>query len=382
MEIKNLKKAAKRILQAIKDKENIIIYGDADLDGVSSVIILKESIKTLGGEISALYFPDRETEGYGITETGLKFLGNKAPALLIAIDCGISNFKEVVLAKKLGFEVIIVDHHEILDKLPRARIIVDPKQKGDKTSFKKLAAVGLAFKLSLVLLKDKMTAALRNNFLELVAIATIADSMPREGENEIFIEEGLSSLAKTWRPGLKAFLENREIKEYPHLPQKISKMISILNVRDVKIRLPAAFRLLASIDYNSAKKLVVELLEKNKIKKEKMSVIQAEIEDRITKKAEPFVFEVDPDFELNLLGAVASYLCQKYGKPVFLGKKMGKIIHGSIRSPSSINVVDLMHHCQKLLLTYGGHPQAAGFRLKSENLDKFKSCLTKQLTNR
>jgi len=121
MEIKNLKKAANRIQKAIKEKERIILYGDADLDGVTTTILLKEAIKNLGGEIASIYFPDREKDGYGITKNGLHSLKEIAPALLITLDLGITNFEEILLAKKLGFEVIIIDHHEILDKLPQAK---------------------------------------------------------------------------------------------------------------------------------------------------------------------------------------------------------------------------------------------------------------------
>lgn len=147
MEIKNLKKVADRIKKAIKNKERIILYGDADLDGSSSVIILQESIKNLGGQVAAVYFPDREIEGYGISKDGLEYLKRFSPALLITLDCGISNIKEVSLAKKMGFSVIIIDHHEILDKIPKAEIVVDPKQKGDR-SFKGFANAGLTFRLS------------------------------------------------------------------------------------------------------------------------------------------------------------------------------------------------------------------------------------------
>src|SRR3989338_7948504 len=113
-EIKNLKKAAERIKKAVKNKERIIIYADADLDGITSAIILKEALKSLGAEISAVYFPDRGTEGYGLTEKGLSCLKKYSPALMIILDCGISNFKEIKTAKKLGFKTIIVDHHEVL----------------------------------------------------------------------------------------------------------------------------------------------------------------------------------------------------------------------------------------------------------------------------
>ena len=203
--IKNLRKAAQRILRAIKNEERIILYGDADLDGTTSVIILKESIQSLGGKVFAVYFPDREKEGYGITKTGLNFLRKYSPALLIALDCGIGNFKEIKLAKKLGFEVILIEHHEIIDKLPQASIVVDPKQKGDRYPFKGLASAGITFKLSELLFNKKMTTTLKRTFLELVALATIADMMPRQSENKVFIEEGLSTLNNSLRPGINIF---------------------------------------------------------------------------------------------------------------------------------------------------------------------------------
>ena len=182
-EIKNIKKAAERIKKAIKKKERIIIYGDADMDGASSVIILKECIMSLGGEVSAVYFPDRETEGYGINKNALDYLKKYAPALFITVDLGIGNFEEVKLAKRLGFEVMIVDHHEVLKKLPSASIIVNPKRKDDKYPFKEFAAAGVVFKLAEALMDKKMTPVLRNNFLELAGLATVADMMIEEEDN-------------------------------------------------------------------------------------------------------------------------------------------------------------------------------------------------------
>jgi single-stranded-DNA-specific exonuclease len=242
MEIKNLDKVAKRILKAIKNEEKIILYGDADLDGVSSVILLKESIENLNGKISAIYFPDREVEGYGISKKSLEILKEFSPALFIVLDCGISNFEEIELAKKLGFEVIIIDHHEILDNLPKAEIIVDPKQPGDDYPFKELATVGIVFKLSQILLKDKMTEILKRNFLELVALATLADMMPQVKENKTLIEEGLISLENSWRPGIMVFLKEDSLQRY-NISKKVSKIISFLNVRNIEngLQLLSAF---------------------------------------------------------------------------------------------------------------------------------------------
>jgi len=379
MEIKNLKKAAARILKAIKNKEKIILYGDADLDGAVALIILKETIKNLNGEIANIYFPDRETEGYGISEIGLNSLKKFSPAILVALDCGIGNFKEVKLAKKLGFEIIIIDHHEVLDRLPGAEIIVDPKQKGDKYPFKSFATAGICFKLSELLLKRGPTENLRKNFLEMTALATIADMMPREGENQVFIEEGLKSIDRSWRPGIQALLENDHFKNYFNLNQKVSKIISLLNIRDVENNLPASFRVLTATSSAEAKEIVNRLMEKSELRKEKISEIVETIEREISQKPEPIIFEGDSGWELALISPVASILCQRYQKPTFIFKKLEKESQGTVRVPSGLNSVTLMKKCAKGLITYGGHPLASGFRIKNENLEEFKECLMNHL---
>jgi len=381
VEIKNLKKAASRILKATKFKEKIILYGDADLDGVASVIILKETIKNLDGEISELYFPDREMEGYGISETGLTHLKNFAPALLIALDCGIGNFKEVKMAKNLGFEVLIIDHHEVLDKLPEAKIIVDPKQKGDRYPFKELATAGIAFKLSELILKNRLTENLKQNFLELAAIATIADMMPREDENQIFIEEGLKSIENSWRPGIRAIFEEKAFDHYSNLNQKVSKMISILNVRDVENNFPASFRLLTSPGLEESKKIISRLIEKSEIRKQKIEEITREVEERIQKGDRPITFEGNSSWDFTLISSVASIICQRYQKPTFIYKILRDESQGTVRVPAGIDSVALMKKCSKYLLTYGGHPLASGFRIKNANLEKFKKCLIENYTN-
>ncbi len=378
-EIKNLKKAANRILKAIKNKERIILYGDSDLDGVSAVIIQKETIQSLGGKISLICFPDRETEGHGLTETSLKRFKKLSPALLITLDLGVGNFREIKLAKKMGFDIIVVDHHIVLDKIPDDAIVVDPKQKQDKYPFKEFAAVGLSFKLSELLLKDKITKELRKNFLELVALATIADMMPKEDENEIMIAEGLSTIENSWRPGIKAFFETQEIMAFPTLNQKISKIISILNVRDVKNGLPASFRLLNFSSMREARQFIEKLLEKSQIRKEKIKDIVEEVEQRIFGKIEPIVFEGSSDWGFDLISSVASIICREYKKPVFIYKKLAKETQGTVRSTKEIDSVALMKKCKKELLTFGGHPPASGFRIKNENLEKFKECLIRHL---
>jgi len=378
MEIKNLKRASERIKKAVKNKEKIILYGDADLDGVSSVIILEETIKNLGGEVSAIYFPDRETEGYGISESGLNFLKKLSPALLIALDCGIGNFSEVKLAKKLGFKVIIIDHHEMLDGLPEAEIIVDPKQKGDNYPFKGLAATGIIFKLSQLILKNRMKDSLRENFLELTALATIADMMPKENENEIFIEEGLESLKRSWRPGIQALFNTEPFRSYSNINQMVSKIISILNIRDIKNDLPANFRILTTISADEVKEIITELLAKSELRKKKIEEITAGIEKKIQElEDESIIFEGSANWDIALIGPIASIISQKYQKPTFIFKILDRESQGTVRTPSGVDSVALMKKCKDLLLTYGGHAAASGFRIKNENLENFKKCLIK-----
>ena len=396
-EIKNLKKAANRIKKAIRNNERIILYGDADLDGVASVIILKETLKNLDSGEIAIYFPDREIEGYGITKDGLNSLTKFAPALLIAFDLGIGNFREVKLARKLGLEVVIIDHHEVLDKLPEAEIIVDPKQKGDRYPFKGLATAGIVFKLSEILLAERMTENLRKSFLELAALATIADMMPQDNDNKIFIEAGLSSLENSWRPGLKVFsrivdetaavspprrcARVNETKNYRNNKELSQKIISALNVTDFqKNHLNETYLLLTLSSFEEAEILAKNLIEKSYQRQEKIREITREAEERVLKKiSDTIVFEGDELWPLTLSGAVASRICRLYKKPTFIFNKQNSESVGAVRTPSEINSVALMKKCKKYLINYGGHPQASGFRIKNENLEKFKNCLIKNL---
>ena len=205
--IKNIEKAAERIKKAVQNNERIILYGDSDLDGISSVVLLEEAIKNLGGKIDCAYFPDREKNGYGINTHALELLKDRAPALFVTLDLGIGNVKEVEMANKMGFEVIIVDHHETLDGVPEASIIVDPKQPDDPYTFKGLANVGVTYNLCFEMLGDKVSESLKNSFAELAALGTIADMVPQVEQNKKIIERGLDSLRNSFRPGIRVFFE-------------------------------------------------------------------------------------------------------------------------------------------------------------------------------
>ena len=381
MEIKNLDKAALRLKEAVKNGERIILYGDADLDGSCSAIIMQETLKTLGGNVVRVYFPDRENDGYGITLKALEELKTFSPALLCAMDLGISNFKEIAKAKKLGFDVLVVDHHVVLDKLPDADIIVDPKQEGDTYPFKEFAACGLTFKLAEEILGDDMSLAMRSSLVELAAIGTIADMMAREQDNVEIIKEGLESLESSWRPGVRAFFNLQELKNFPNLESKLQKMISILNVRDVEDGYPASFRILSSDSEREVTAVAERLMEVHEARRQQRDMLLARVRrDIVDKKDVPIVFEGGEDFDYILLGALASIIAQEEKKPTFMYRKMNGECVGSVRAPSGMDTVEAMKHCKEHTITYGGHPQASGFRVKIENIEKFRDCLIEYFT--
>ncbi len=375
VEIKNIRKAAERILKAVKKKEKIIIYGDADMDGISAVIILEEAIRNLSGKVAAVYFPDREIEGYGLNEDALNFLKNQLPALLILLDCGISNLNEVKIAKNLGFEVMIVDHHKPLHKLPQASIIVNPKQKGDQYPFKEFAAAGVVFKLIEELFAGKMTISLRNNFLELVALATIADMMPQTDDNLEIVRDGLQALNNTSRPALQAFWEiDPVIKD--NINQFAQKIILACHAGNGKSHSNEAYLLLTSKSIKEAESRARYLLDKAYDRRLQIKEIVEKIEERVLRQIkEIIIFEGEDWWPVLMLGPAASKICQNYNKPVFLYNQKDGVCQGAVRTPKGVDGVKAMMKCGKLLETYGGHPQAAGFRIKERDLDKFKTCL-------
>ncbi|MGA2417715.1 MAG: DHH family phosphoesterase [Candidatus Staskawiczbacteria bacterium] len=380
--IKNIEKAAERIKKAVQNKERIILYGDSDLDGISSVVILEEAIKCLGGKIDCAFFPDRENDGYGINVRALEMLKDRAPALFITLDLGIGNIKEVDTANKMGFEVIIIDHHETLFGVPEAAIIVDPKQDDDDYPFKGLANVGVTYNLCMELLGKDISENLKNSFLELAALGTIADMVPQVQQNQEIIEHGLRSLKNTFRPALRAFLDilgNGEVFGAPS-GSSLPKIISALNAAESVNFENESYQLLTCSDKQKCKEIAQMLLNKNLNKQMQVKNIVQEIERRLSQKdlegnPSAIIFEGDPSWHLTLAGSVASIICNKYEKPAFIFKKMDKESCGSVRNPKNTNSVDAMKTCRDFLITYGGHANASGFRIKNENLSKFENCL-------
>jgi len=378
MKIKNIEKAAERIRKATENKEQIIIFADSDLDGTASAVVLKEAIDNLLGRNhlkTAVFFPKRREEGYGLNEKALEAIVSqfKEGGLLVTLDCGITNFEEIKKAEKSGFSVIVVDHHQPIGGLPEADIIVDPKQEKEEHVFKEYANAGITFKLAEEILKGEMPSLLRESFLELTALATISDMMPETEENKEFIIEGLANIENSERPALRALFSFVNIKDFNSKRDWISKVNSVLNSSKMDGRIMAVYSFLIESDPNKARAMAEELLEDSDQKHREISVLV----DEITRKSlnGSLIFEGSPDWNIEYLGAVASRLCNRFEKPIFLHQRYEEFSRGTVRTPKGVDAIKAMESCKELLRTFGGHPPAAGFTVKNENLEKFKKCL-------
>jgi single-stranded-DNA-specific exonuclease len=381
MEIKNLKKAAQRIFKALNQKEKIILYGDSDPDGVGSVILLKETLEKLAKNFLnspleiIVYFPDRIKEGYGLNETALKFLSQFSPALFITLDLGIGNVKEVELAKKLGFEVIIIDHHEPLLELPKAEIIVDPKQKDDKYPFKNFSCTALVYKLVKLLHNLGGIAWESERFLELVLLATLYDQMPIVEENEKLVKEGILAFNYSKRVSLNVL---KKLTNFQGSLEEVKKKIlpPLSAATTTPDHLQEAYIFLTEESSVKAEELGKNLIEKNRKRNEEIKKVFQEVEARVAFfREDPIIFEGSSNWSVMVLGPVASKIAQKYQKPTFLFEKGEKESRGAVRMPEGFDAVKAMINCSNLLITFGGHPLAAGFKIKNENLESFRECL-------
>ncbi|MDD4661963.1 MAG: DHH family phosphoesterase [Candidatus Pacebacteria bacterium] len=382
--IRNIEKAALRIKEAVLKEEQIFIYGDSDMDGVTSVVILEEAINNLASlnrkKIPKIVvaFPDRNNEGYGLNKKALTFLnkkkGNKK-VLLITLDCGITNVSEVKEANKMGFEVMIVDHHKVLEEIPEAKIIVDPKHPLDKSYFKEYANAGLTFKLVEELLEDKMSSYLKSDFIELVMLATIADMMVEEEENQKWIYEGLANLENTQRPAILACV--KVLDPVSSKRELVGKIISIFNTIKMEDHKIITYDFIKSNNSEKAEDIARELLMDSEERQAEIRALTENLKEELKSSQLNIVFEGSKNYRPDYLGAVASRLVGYFNKPVFIYSQKKNLSRGTVRVPKGIDAVKAMSSCKDILVVYGGHAPAAGFTIKNDKLEEFKERLIK-----
>ncbi len=383
--MKDMEKAVKRIHDAIEKKEKIIIFSDYDADGIPGAVIMHDFFKKIGFDFFENYIPHRVLEGFGLNEQAIDEFAGKKVNLIITIDCGIADVKEAKKIKKLGIDLIIIDHHlptlvKNKEKLPDAVAIINPKQSKCGYPDKNLCATGVVFKFVQAFLKKhaekfNIKVGWEKWLLDMVAIATISDMVPLIGENRIFARYGLKVLRKSPRPGLQKLFSLLRIDQKNVSEDDISFMISPrINAASRMGEPEDAFLLLSTSDETEADKYARHL---DKINKERKGVVAAMVKEikkywkeRDSEKKRKVLVAGNPDWKPSLLGLVASSLMDEHNGPVFLwGREEGKTLKGSCRSDGCVDIVAMMRESSNVFSEYGGHAASGGFTVHFDKVD-------------
>ena len=405
----DMENAILRIAKAIQNNEKITIYGDYDVDGVTSVATLYLYLKNLGADVS-YYIPNRATDGYGVTSAALDLLKCAGTQLIITVDTGITASEEVEYAKSLGMEFVITDHHECHGEIPNAVAVINPHRPDCPYPFKELAGVGVVFKLLCAYEerrsgKSRIQAASRifDEYSDLVAIGTIADVMPIHEENRIIVSRGLRIIDTKRRTGIAALMEAATVQKNENVRQdrrkKQVKVSSSYIGFTLAPRINAAGRIRSATravelfltdNYEEAYMIAQELCEANRDRQSEENQIIRDAFEKIEAHGdldENPVIVLDADnWHHGVIGIVASRITEKYCRPSILVSfegGMGKtpsnddVGKGSGRSIKGLNLVEALAHCQKTLVKFGGHELAAGLSVTRGNLGLFKEMVNK-----
>ena len=384
-ELPDMTAAVDRILAAISKHERIVIYGDYDVDGVTSSALLLRVLRAAGATVEN-FLPHRMDEGYGLSRDGIvRCLKEHQPQLLIAVDCGTSSVHEIADLKKHGVDTIVLDHHEPPEKLPECVALVNPKRTSERlrsdASPEPLASVGVVFKLAHALFKRERrlteTIDLREH-LDLVAVGTVADIVPLTGENRILVKAGLERLPRTQKVGLRALMDIADVPEVVapyHIGFRIGPRLNAAGrLGDAR----AALELLLTDDRGRAAELAKLLNDHNaerrrveeRIAEEALEMARAIADDRVLVLAKE-------GWHVGVIGIVASRVLQEFYRPtVIIGIDNG-IGKGSCRSVSGFSIVAALAKCAPLLEKFGGHEMAAGLSVKADKIPELRRALNK-----
>ena len=385
--MKDMQKGVHRLIKAIYNKEKIVIYGDYDADGITSVVVLLKFLKEII-HTAAYYIPDRINEGYGLNKNAIDKMKNNGVKLIITVDCGISDIEEVSYARMIGIDTIILDHHKVPDEIPTAVAVINPHQNDCQFPFKHLAAVGIVFNFLIALRSSlRKDGFWRNNrhpnlkeYLDLVALGTIGDISPLIDENRIFTKIGLDLITDSKRIGLRALKEISGLENQAIDSERVSFCLTPRINAAGRVGSPRdAVQLLLADNVKEAREIARKLDVYNRKRQAMEKTILGEILEEIKKTSDPeksssFVF-ASPRWHPGVIGIVASRLVDLYCRPIILISLKDSIGKGSGRSIEDFNIYEGLKRCGSLLLSYGGHQYAAGISIREEDIKKFTSLL-------
>lgn len=379
--IRDLKKAAIRIFDAIERGERIAVWSDYDCDGIPGGVLMHDFLKKTGAQFEN-YIPHRHHEGYGLNKEGILKLHERGATLLITIDSGIVDHECVAYATELGIEVIVTDHHLPQGSVPEAYAVVDPKQEGENAAFRDYCGAGLAWKLVCGVLEHAraqeghevwgLTSGWEKWLLDMVALATVADMVPLTGENRVLVKYGLIVMRKSKRIGLQHLCKVARVDQRFITEDDIGFMLAPRVNAASRLGDPTdAFTLFTTEDESVADELAKKLEKINRSRKALAGSITKAVHEKLSHRTGelPAVIALgDPDWRPGLLGLVASGIAEEYGRPVFLwGREGTGELKGSCRGgPEGVHVVELMTLAKENFLEFGGHAGAGGYSLTVE----------------
>jgi single-stranded-DNA-specific exonuclease len=364
--------ACKVIQYSIENSESIAVFGDYDADGITSTALLSLALLKITNKVFP-YIPDRLTEGYGLNKPALSSLFDQGVRLVITVDNGIRSVKEVKYANSLGMKVIVTDHHAPEYRLPPAAAILNPKLPTDSYPDKNLAGVGVAYKL-ISALSNHFPEIVPADYLDLVAIGSIADVVPLIGENRYLVRKGLGALNSSRRQGISSLLGAANLVSKNIRSSDISFQIGpLLNASGRLGSADIPLDLLLSSNLAQCGKLA-QILEVQNFKRKKLSKDIERQSDILITMDDPLpsiLIAIDPSFHLGVAGIAAGSLTRKYYLPSIVGNIGPELTTASCRSIPEFNIISALDQCKDLLLRYGGHSLAAGFTISNANLNDF-----------
>lgn len=373
-----MEKVVSRILKAKQDGELVAIFGDYDADGITSSVILKQTLDDLGIR-SIVYIPDKKKEGYGLNLAAIDQFNVDGVKLIITVDCGITGIKEVEKANSYGIETIITDHHHVPAVVPDAHAIINPHQEGCGYPFADLAGVGVAFKVVQAIYERLMPDKKDQTkwMLDVVAIGTVADCVPLTDENRTITRFGLIVLSKTRRTGLRElFTVGRMIIDESNVPdvRKISFHIAPrINAAGRINHANLAYDLIVEPLPAKGRELALELEANNSQRQKITDQIANEIKALAVEKFKDkkFIYAAAEHYSIGVVGLVAGKIAQEFNKPTAVFQKAGNEFKGSFRSIPQLNIIETIEKCKEFVTRYGGHSQAAGVTVMEDKLEDF-----------
>ena len=371
----DIEQAVERIHSAIKNGERITIYGDYDVDGMTSSTVIATWLRSKNAEFD-VYIPDRLNEGYCLNNAALDELKSRGTSLIITVDCGVTAIEEAAYAKSIGLDLVITDHHECRTALPEAIAVIDPKRHDCDYPNKDLAGVGVAFKLVCALESDSDLDQVISNYCDLVAIGTISDVMPIHGENRELIRRGLQILNNAPRPGVLSLLTQASAASSRTTAMTISYTLAPrLNAAGRMGQADLSIQLLLADAGNEAEDLASELCRLNAERRDCESSIYEEVIAMLPGVApsHPIII-AKKGWHQGVTGIVASKVADRYRKPtIIISIDENGVGRGTCRSFGKFKIYQAISGCDDLLNDYGGHEAAAGITIIEENIDEFRS---------